>query len=141
MVRSAAAPRVSNHEVVTPAPKYGPTEEAVRSILRPQLLDLGIAGQIVRTLAVDRIDHDALAVLLRGLSDEGAERGLVIDFAEADFAEWRRHRDPFGSLDHFVDICRAVLGHYCRRRLDGLVAHDRAEPLIVVVLGLIFLQE
>src|SRR4030088_1671491 len=42
------------------------------SVLRAQLLDFGVARQIVAALAVDRIHHDALAVLLRGLADVSA---------------------------------------------------------------------
>src|SRR3954465_2333216 len=63
-----------------------------RSILRPQLVDLRVARQIVRALAIDRVHHHALAVLQRGLADKRAKGRLVIDLAEADLAERRGHR-------------------------------------------------
>ena len=64
-----------------------PSGEVKRSILRTQLLDFGVARQKVRALLVGRADHDALAVLQRGLADIGTERRLVVDLAEGDLAE------------------------------------------------------
>src|SRR5262245_66685876 len=81
MARSAAMPRVSNREApVLPA-----------SVLRTQLVDFGVARQEVRALLVGGVQHDALAVLQRGLADEGAERRLVVDLAERNLAERRAH--------------------------------------------------
>src|SRR6266403_5605123 len=57
------------------------------SLLRAQLCDFGIARKIVGALAIDRIHHDAFAVLQRGLANEGAQGRLVIDLAEGDLAE------------------------------------------------------
>src|SRR5579872_6149809 len=68
-----------------------------RLILRPHLFDFRIARLIVRALAVDGIDHHALAVLQCGLADEGAQRRLVVDLAESDLAKWRGQRQPFRS--------------------------------------------
>src|SRR5262245_45801962 len=61
--------------------------EAAASVLRTQLLDFGIARQEVGALLVGDINHDALAVLQRGLADIGAERRLMVDLAEGDLAE------------------------------------------------------
>ena len=82
-----------------------------------------------------------LAVLQRSLADESAERGLVIDLAEGDLAEGRSHRQTFRRRDQLLGIGRICLAEDRRRRLDGLVADDRAEPRVVLVLGLIGLEE
>ena len=124
-----------------PLPARAGRGRRAASILRAQLSDFGIARQIVRALAIDRIHHHALAVLQRGLADIGAERRLVVDLAEGDLAERRRHRQAFGRRDQLLRIGRVGLGEDRRGRLDGLVADDRAEARIVVVLGLIGLQE
>ncbi|OIQ63579.1 hypothetical protein GALL_548810 [mine drainage metagenome] len=61
--------------------------QPIASLLRAHFQDFGIAGKIVRALAIDRIHHHALAVLQRGLADERAERRLMIDLAEDNLAE------------------------------------------------------
>src|SRR5437588_11280632 len=80
------------------------------SILRAQLVDLGVARQIVGALAIDRIHHDALAVLERGLADEGAHCRLMVDLAEADLAERRRQRQSFRRGDQLLRIAGVGLG-------------------------------
>src|SRR5258708_28536025 len=73
-----------------PSPRPSPRkrgEGEAGSILRAQLVDLGVARQMVGALAIDRIHHDALAVLQRGLADEGAQCRLMVDLAEGDLAE------------------------------------------------------
>src|ERR1700761_9283760 len=101
MVRSAATLRVSNHEARL---RY------LTSLLGPHLLDFGVAWQIVRAFAVRRVDHDALAVLQRGLAGEGAQGRLMVDLAEGDLTEWRRHRKTFGRGDQLLRIGRARFG-------------------------------
>ena len=59
------------------------------SVLRAQRLDLRVGGKIGGAVAVGHVDHDALAVLERGLADEGAERGLMVDRPECDRPERR----------------------------------------------------
>ena len=49
--------------------------------------------------------------------------------------------DALGRVDELLAIGRLGLGEDRRCRLDGLVADDRAEPRIVVILGLIGLEE
>src|SRR5437667_12629616 len=61
--------------------------ELIPFSLRPQLLHLVVGRQIYRTVGVVPVEHHALAVLERGLADEGAHRRLVIDRAELDHAE------------------------------------------------------
>src|SRR6185312_915864 len=59
----------------SPSPRPSPREERGEgeesSILRTQLSDFRITREIIRTLAVHRIHHHALAVLQRGLADIG----------------------------------------------------------------------
>ena len=133
----------SRREPLTPtlSPQERGEGEERASILRAQLSDFRIAREIVRALAIDRVHHHALAVLQRGLADIGAERRLVVDLAEGDLAERRRHRQAFGRRDQLLRIGRIGFGEDRRGRLDGLVADDRAEARIVVVLGLIGFQE
>jgi len=57
----------------SPSPQPSPREvrEKEKSINpSAKLFDFGVAGQIIRTLAIDRIHHHALAVLQRGLADK-----------------------------------------------------------------------
>src|SRR5260370_42238438 len=133
MVRSAATPRVLNHEATDAQSSF----RAKDSLPRPKLFDLGIAWKVIRPLAIDGVHHDALAVLQRGLADEGAERGLVVDLAEGDLAERRRHRKPLGGCDQFLRVGRAGLCKYRSGGLDGLIADDRAQSRIVIIFGLI----
>src|SRR6478609_6809997 len=94
----------------SPSPLPSPREERGEgeesSLLWAHLLDFGVARKIIRTLAVGGIDHDALAVLQRSLAGEGAERRLVVDLAEGDLAERRRHRDALGRRDQLLWIGR-----------------------------------
>src|SRR5271167_939309 len=69
-----------------PLPARGERERET-SLLRAHFCDFSIAGQIIGTLAIDRIHHHALAVLQRGLANEGAERRLMIDLAERNLAK------------------------------------------------------
>src|ERR1700710_2705290 len=115
MVRSAASPRVSNHE----------SRDVETSLLRAKLLDFGIAREIIAALAIDRIHHHALAVLLRGLADIGAERRLVVDLAESNLAERRRHRQALSRRDQLLRIGRVGFRKDRGCRLDGLIADDR----------------
>src|SRR5258707_11672454 len=96
MVRSAAPPRVSNHE----------SRDLDTSLLRAKLFDFGVAWQIVAALAIDRIHHHALAVLLRGLADVSTEGRLVVDLAEGDLAQRRRHRQSLGRCNQLLRIGR-----------------------------------
>src|SRR5581483_1663416 len=59
----------------TPPPvKDGERERKERgSLFRAHLFDFGIARQIVGAVAIDGVDHHALAVLECGLADESAE--------------------------------------------------------------------
>src|SRR5947209_4351358 len=144
MVRSAATPRASNYAAPSVAPSPGKERERESSevsILRPELFDFGIAGQIIRSLAVDRIHHHTLAILLGGLADEGAKRRLVIDLAEGDFAERRLHRQAFGRGDQLLRIRGVGFRQDRSGGLDGLITDDRTKPRIIIVLGLICLEE
>src|SRR5258705_11863105 len=97
MVRSAATPRVSNHEALTASIAGGQSRARSQQplLLRPELSYFGIAGQVVRAFAIDRVHHNAFTVLHRGLSYEGAQGRLVVEFAEADLTERRRLQQSF----------------------------------------------
>src|SRR6266404_7179785 len=104
MVRSAATPRVSNHEALTASIAGGQSRARSQQplLLRPELSYFGVARKIVRAFAIDRIHHDAFAVLQRGFADEGAQGRLVVDLAEGDLAERRRHRQSFRRGDQLL---------------------------------------
>ena len=74
--------------------------------------------QVVRAVVIDEVGHHALAVLQRGLADEGAERRLMVDRAERHLAERRVELQPLGGGDQLVGVGRMRLGEDRRGGLD-----------------------
>src|ERR1700674_5469459 len=106
MVRSAATPRVSNHEALTASIGGGQSRACSQQplLFRPELSDFGVTRKVVRAFAIDRIHHDAFAVLQRGLADEGTQGRLMVDLAESNLAERRRHRQSFRRSNQLLRI-------------------------------------
>jgi hypothetical protein len=98
--------------------------QLVLSLFGTKPFDFSVARQIVGAVAILAIDHDTLAVVQRSPSGERAKRRLMVDLAEDDRAERRRHRNSLYRRNPLVGVDRPGLGQDCGCRLDGLIADD-----------------
>ena len=111
------------------------------SIRRSLRLHLGVRRHEIGAVVIGHVDHHALAVLKRGLADEGAQRRLMVNRAIRDRPERGLDLYPLRRVDQFLAVGRARLGEDRGGRFYDGIADDGAEPRIIVVFRLISLQE
>src|SRR5256885_4844160 len=99
---------------------------------RPHLPDLRVGRLHYRAVDVTEVLHRPLAILDRGLADPGAHRPLVIDPPIHDWARRRIDAQAGESGNQLLGIGAAGLLDAFGKRLDGDVAHERAELGIVI---------
>src|SRR5437868_1207202 len=108
---------------------------------RAQLPHLGIGGLHGGTIDVFDLGHRALTLLDGDLADPRAHRALVVDGAVGHRARGRVDLEVGEGADQLLGVCAARLGDARGERLHGDVAHERAEPRIVVVALLVRADE